>query len=402
MRLMELTKPAKHQVMFRHVGLRKGVERFNATINCFIGDKDSDGKYPVVLIANDSDTTDTIYPFNNKATSMWLKQDLPDNLNFGDRKVMNAVQEMMIDILKNIYGFTVDCYLGGQCVEKEFIMDSVEITTNIGRQVTNIHCTVEKRFLNWKDVTLFERKVLGYKTEVYSINCIPIKPIRENRDKDYLEAFSDDGNDAISEFSLGITEDPTKVPILDVHYLGELVMERIEDFDPDIRTARHQERQKAKRKWTERTWCRLAFNDYKERFGIFSSIHPFHGDHLSGWTDALAIEIENDDEDGIRLCLTIAGFHFHVSSFTLAQKLQKLFVRNKPNSKTIQWEEYYPLLKRWQKEHKFEAIFHDDWSIKIGISRARGFYFSKEYDHSWGPKSHRSFNPLRNKYWNLI
>lgn len=289
-------------------------------------------------------------------------------------------------------------------IVKEYVFEDVQVRTNVGPQVTNLRCTIEKRFAGKNDIPLFEKVFLGKKDYWHSIWVIPEKPIRENRDKDYLGGFSEEGNDATHAFGVSMPEfniNDSDVKIAQLVF--DSVVERAKDFDEEYKRQRNKERQKKKEPWTNRTLFRKYFENSK--IGLYSAIYPFHGSDLSGWTDILSLSIISDDEDGYGFDLSILGFHFYYYNMSLAKAIQKAFVKHKPKwdrESGMTWEAYYPILKQWEKEHKFEKFLMAEWRGELGLNRARGLFWDREFEQGSSSKWGWKINPWRNKYWNII
>jgi hypothetical protein len=284
---------------------------------------------------------------------------------------------------------------------KEWELNDIEVKTNIGTQKINLKCELFKYVISNKDITLFEKYILGHKNYYYIIGCTPNNPIRENRDCDLLEAFNEDGNDAIDYFSMGIGN-LRRNDTLDItdSSLNLRIKNYLSDFDPEIKKANYKEREKNK-KWTNKTLFSLHCNHYKEEIELYTCIYPFHGHDLSGYTDLISFNISNDDENGLGLNIALLGFHLYVHSCSLTRFIQKRLF--KPYRWNTDNEEYHVFIKKyreWSKQHRISHIFNKDWEIKVGINRVYGFFFRKEFDDS--SKGTQYFNPLRNKLWNLI
>ena len=282
-------------------------------------------------------------------------------------------------------------------VLRRWVIPSVLVETNVGNQVVDLHCYLEKIHFDKHEFTLFERKVLGYRLYKHMVEVIPSKPIRQNRDKDYLPPYSEEGNDAIHSFAFQVEQRLNgKIPDLTTHGLSEKVLSHIKNFG-----SKEHVREKRKSPWWNRTLYKKYFGD--ERLSVWTAIYPFHGDLLSGRTDILSFKVENDDEFGLGFTIGILGFHLTYNSPALRKLLQKCFIRNRPSWEPgMEWSTYYPILKKWQREHRFEYFFDAEWYFKVGIDRASGFHYRSEFDHSSGPKGSGNFNPWRNKLWNLI
>jgi len=287
-------------------------------------------------------------------------------------------------------------------VVREWTLEDAVVTTNIGMQLVTVQCKLIKYFIP-NDITLVEKYILGYKDYFYRIS-MEHTPIRENRDKDFLGPFTDEGNDATYSCSLSLGLNRGNIDISE-EACNKRVMEYLADYNPDIKRLKSKSREEKKKKsWRSRTFFRKPFNEYREEVGLYSNVYPFHGDDLSGWTDIFALSFTNDDEDGLGLTIALFGFHLYFHS----QKLQKLilepFIKNHPRKTkgNMEWDPYYTLLKQWQKDHKFEYFCDSDWRLEIGVNRANGFFIKREFDHGCKSGWNKYFNPWRNRLWRLF
>lgn len=287
-------------------------------------------------------------------------------------------------------------------VIREWKLKAVPVKTNVGLQVTDLNCKLVKSYGSRDERTMFEKIILGYKDYWYYIDVEPVNPIRENRDKDFLPPFSEEGNDATYSFSLGLgVVRRNNEPDISEEACNLRILRYLDGFDPDKRRKKST-KGKRKEKWTNKTLWHKTFNNYNECCGMFTAIYPFSGDFLSGHTDIVAFDVVNDDEDGFGFNFALFGVHFYFRSKTLQKLLLRRFVKHRPkwNKEEMTWIEFHTLLKKWQKEHKIEYFLDSDFHIEFGINRAYGFYFQKEVDHSTKGKVY--FNPWRNKLWRLI
>ena len=278
----------------------------------------------------------------------------------------------------------------------EWVIKDVEIITNVGSQITDLFCKLNKHTITGGDITLFERFILGYKNYFYRIDVTPKNPIRQNRDKDYLPSFSEEGNDCTYSVSLGLGKIKTE-PDLTTDALNKIVIESMEDYDPKVKKERYNRHFE---KWTNKTLFQKSFNEYKERFSLFTAIYPFTDHDLSGLTEVLSLDIYNDDEDGFGICIAIMGFHFDFHSASVQRWVSKTFVKRPAWIHGTPWEDFRKIYKQWAKEHPVRHFLDVDWRFEIGINRVYGFFYRSDIDNS--SKGTSCFNPFRNKFWNLI
>lgn len=285
-------------------------------------------------------------------------------------------------------------------VEREWTLEEMSVTTNVGTQLIDMKCRLIKTFFSG-DLTLVEKYILGYKDYFYRIE-LEHTPIRENRDKDYLGAYTDEGNDATYSCSIGLGLNRGNIDI-SPDACHKKILEYLADFNPDIKRLKSKARRE-KKDWRSRTFFRKSFNEYNEEIGMFSNIYPFHGDDLSGWTDIFELSITNDDEDGLGLSIALFGFHFYFHSRKLQKLILEPFIKNHPRKtrNNMAWEPYYKLLKQWQKDYKFEYFCDSNWRFEIGVNRANGFFIKREFDHECKSGWNKYFNPWRNRLWRLF
>lgn len=284
-------------------------------------------------------------------------------------------------------------------VVKTFVMKDMDIVTNVGLQTLDLHCSLVKH--HWGDrVTLAEKLFFGYKNYGYRLDIKPSRPIRENRDKDYLDGFSEEGNDATYETSLGLGIISNSNPENTTdEYLKIMVYNWAKEFSPMKKSQRVREKKKS---WRSRMLFKKNSKDYDKSFQIWTNIYPFHGSDLSGHTDIISFELATNDEDGVQFHFCLFGITFYLSSFPLYKWLHKKIVKNRPtwNRNEMDWKAFDKVRTQWEKEYPREAFFDNDFRIEVGVNRAYGFFYRKEKGFSsYGTKS---FNPWRNKFWKLI
>lgn len=279
------------------------------------------------------------------------------------------------------------------------------VLTNVGMQVVDLDCELVKYTFKNQQHTLFERLILGYKNYFYRVHVTPHVPIRQNKDKEYLEPQSEEGNSGIESFSLGLghVRKGNALDLSNENLNGE-IREHLKELDPVYRREKYKNfRAEENKKWTNKSLFRKNWNSYHEELGIFTAIYPFHGHDLSGCTDILSLSIFHDDEQGIGFNIALLGLHLYFFSSTLGRFLEKKCIRTRPKrEKGDDWNEfYYKKLKPWKKSAPLiERLWDVDWRVEIGISRYYGFFFRREWDG--GSRGTQSFNPWRNKLWNLI
>lgn len=302
--------------------------------------------------------------------------------------------------------------------ETEILMSwelhNIKVTTNVGEQTHSFKCQLTKHYLRRQDITLFERFIVGYKNYFYRVNVTPLDPrgIRENRDKDYLGAFSEEGNDAIREFSLALDR-PTRTfePSLLKSELNKHIIEYLKKLNPAYKIEKYKKIKREKKKWYRRTLIEKYSKNDNNYFSIYTAIYPFVGYDLSGHTTILSFSFIHDGELGMGFELGILGFHICFISHSFHEWFFKKVLKAKvPQFNRVDetWEEYYSKYKQWKKDHKVWNFFHNTFRIDIGVNRANGFYYLPEIDGStcygWrnGLKAAHYFNPWRNIFWNLI
>lgn len=392
--------------LFNSVSLSDKDKNYYGTMECVIYRRISIGGCVLTISMKDSDGKSITIRKNGIPTYPSDDLYLPDEPPFdlGNRKIVTTIKDLIETHLLTINGFSkVNLSFDPVEVVDSFRMHNVEIMSNVGKQITDIECQIIKYFIQRNEFTLFERLILGYRNYGYRIEISYVNPVRENRDKDYLPGFSDQGNDATYSVTMSLAgfDKSKSVPVTRKAAMDK-IYEHVKGYDPEYKRQQHVEREK-KKKWHQKLSFEFRFNNFEERIGGFALIYPFHGDFLSGHTDWIGITIGNDDEYGYYLQFVLAGYHIYFKSMTLYKLIQKIFVKHRPKwEKGIQWNEFSPILRKWEKEYPFEHFLNSDWMIEFAVNRAKGLYMDREFNggrkSGWGFR----FNPLRNKFWKLI
>jgi hypothetical protein len=381
-------------------------EQVMADITCTLvrrqgSDKPKKIAYDLIMVATVDNGTKDALVFNGMSKIVFGFYEKSE-LNVNDTKLFIHLRERLVHMLKLNFNIETRGLNRPTVIIAEYVLQDVTVNTNVGTQVTSLQCVVQKRFVDKDDITLVEKLFYKKPDHWYSVDIIPIDPIREYRDKDYLNDYKEDGsNDATYRFGASIPHERGEVPDTSIDAVRSIVMDRLKGFDPEVKRAETKERNAKKKPWTNRMLFSKNFEN--RRIGAFTSIHPFFGDHLSGWTDILSLALVSDDEHGYGFQISILGVQLYYNDSWITKKIQDAFAKNKPKwVRGNSWGEFYPLLRKWEKEYPIECFLMSEWEGKLGLSRARGLYWSREFNQGAKSKWGWKLNPWRNKFWNLI
>lgn len=292
---------------------------------------------------------------------------------------------------------------------KEWTIPDVTIKTNIGEQLVDLKCQLKKYFIHRSNISLVERFILGIKPYFYRVNIDPSRPIRENRDKDYLDCPSDEGNDAMYSMSICLEEvTRKKQPDLSEESLNHSVLNSFDYAKHNNVIYKKKKHSGRKEKWTNKTlFKKYDYND--NEFGLYTAIYPFYGSDISGCTNLLSVSIFNHDEQGYGFDISILGFHFyaHSRSFKTWFNHKVLKIRCIRWENGVPWEVFKKQKAHWTKVHPVWNFLTTSWNFELGISRAKGIFYRSEFDGcrvNRGPWWRRNwnFNLLRTSFYNII
>jgi hypothetical protein len=330
-------------------------------------------------------------------------------------------------------------------VMKELTFPKVSVITNVGKQYIDIDVKVTKHYVSNRDRTLFEKYILGYKDYFYRIDCEYKQPIRQNRDKDFLGSFTEEGNDCTYSCSIGLgyitnhsIREIEKIINNDRNIYIE-ILKSLRGYNPK----HEQHKLQQSKSWKNKTLFRKNFyldEDYNKTIQVqmWTGIYPFHGHDLSGCTDIFSLDIGcSEGENYIQLGLL--GVHFHLGTNLISQFFRKIYApkytkgniekmskevynemstekrnliydkcnfrKNKKGYYEIyQLKDQKEIDKEWKdlrENHKIKYfLIGDDWGLKFSVKRALGVRLVLA--KGWEDKNLIEFNLLRNKFWNLI
>lgn len=355
--------------------------------------------YAIRVRATNSDNEEQNI-FNGKSSTVFRLIEKKE-LDFNKGKTFTYLGNIISSYIQNNYNVMVNFKSQPDIFVTSYFFHEVPVKTNVGLQIITFKCEVFKRFFDKNQITTVEKYVFKQPDHSFYVEVKPSSPIRENRDKDFLGPFTKEGNDAVYEFSFRL--DPSYDGKFDTSY--ENVYKNLElilkDYDPLYRKEKYKKECAEKKSWRNR----MLVNGYTKntRFGIFTAIFPFLNHDLSGHTHLLSFKIQSHGEDGYGFQFCIFGIHFYYYNKWLTEKIKRLIVRNKPEwKKDMNWEEYYKILNKWARNHPFEYFVYSEWCAELGLSRADGLFWRREFNHgsraNWGWK----LNPWRNRFWNLI
>lgn len=346
--------------------------------------------YTILARSVHSNTSEGISAFGGNS-DIYFTINIGKEPNVDDPKIYKKFRTALENKL-NDQGITLTRGFKAVRVMERFTLPQVEFNTNVGKQLIDLKCVIEKRFMSKSDITLFERLFLGKKLYLYSVDIIPTPPIKEIRRGD---------DDATYGFGASLKPNLYSNEVDFSHDAAvEAVMNRVKDFDVDVIKSRQLARKNKKKSWKSRMLFKKHFKS--SRLSCFTLIYPFFDDHASGWTDIASLTFHSDNEEGYGIGVALFGVHLRFFSEGLTKKIKKQFITHRPDTRGLDYKAWSPIIKQWEKDYKFEHFLDSDWDCKIGISRARGLFWTRSFDQGTSSKWGWRFNPLRNKFWNLI